>query len=411
MDCDEARRLGWRIRRLRDARGKSLRVIAGLAGMSTTHLWRIEVGQRSPNLAQIAALADALQIAPAELIELRAPAPADRDTDSAIQEVRLAVMAAARHRPGGLVLAVEMLRTRVTALLDAHNRCDREAEIRDALPPLIRDLHTSIAAGRDVAELRDLAVLLHANATVGWLRVAGAAVELRELAAGLASRAAEERDTPQARGLAVWGGVYVLLQAGAVDLARAELDSVRVPTCTPAGMQLAGALALCRSYLAALDSRSGEAEACLEHAAELAERTREINACGLGFGPQDVGAWRVRAALETGDHERAVQIAEGLQPEAHLLRARQPDYWVAYGQALARLRGRQQDAVTAFRAAERISPHHVRRDPVTREVLGELLSRTRRDSPAGRALRSMAYWVGLPGWSTGREPENLTRPR
>jgi hypothetical protein len=35
---------------------------------------------------------------------------------------------------------------------------------------LIRDLHTSIATGRDVAELLDLAVLLHSHATVGWRR-------------------------------------------------------------------------------------------------------------------------------------------------------------------------------------------------------------------------------------------------
>ncbi len=48
-------------------------------------------------------------------------------------------------------------------------------------------------------------------------------------------------------------GLYVLAKAGAVDLARADLDSVSVPTRTPEGMQLVGVLALCRSYLAAVD--------------------------------------------------------------------------------------------------------------------------------------------------------------
>ena len=264
------------------------------------------------------------------------------------------------------------------------------------MPALIRDLHTSIAAGRDVAELLDLAVLLHCNATVGWLRVAGASLELRELAAGLASRAAEDRDTPDARGLAVYAGLYVLATAGAVDLARAELDSVSVPTRTPEGMQLVGVLALCRSYLAAVDSRPGDMGAPLEYAAELAARTGEVNAYGLGFGPQEVGQWRVRTVLEAGDPERAVRIAEGLRPETHLLRSRQAAYWVTYGQALSRLRGRHEDAIEAFRRAELISPHHVLRDPITREVLAELLPRTRRDSPAGRELRGMAYRAGLP---------------
>jgi hypothetical protein len=184
-----------------------------------------------------------------------------------------------------------------------------------------------------------LAVLLHSNATVGWLRVvAPAAIELREMAAELALRAAEQRDTPEARGLAVWGGLYVMVTAGAVDLARAELDSVRVPTRTPEGMQLEGTLVLCRSFLAAVDSRPGDVDAPLEYAAELAVRTGEINAYGLGFGPQDVGQWRARAA-GTGDHELAVLVAEGLRSETHLLRARQADYWVTYGRALARLRG------------------------------------------------------------------------
>lgn len=71
---------------------------------------------------------------------------------------------------------------------------------------------------------------------MGWLRVVGpGAIELREMAAGLALRAAEQRDTPEARGLAVWGGLYVMVTAGAVDLARAELDLVSVPTRTPEG--------------------------------------------------------------------------------------------------------------------------------------------------------------------------------
>jgi hypothetical protein len=62
---------------------------------------------------------------------------------------------------------------------------------------------------------------------------------------------------------------------------------VSVPTCTPEGMQLEGTLALCRSFLAAVNSRPGEVDGPLEYAAELAARTGEINAYGLGFGPQD----------------------------------------------------------------------------------------------------------------------------
>jgi hypothetical protein len=34
VDVDDVRTIGWRLRRVRDERDKSLRVIAGLAGMS-----------------------------------------------------------------------------------------------------------------------------------------------------------------------------------------------------------------------------------------------------------------------------------------------------------------------------------------------------------------------------------------
>lgn len=119
MDTDEARTIGRRLRRLRDARGKSLRVVAGLAGMSTSHLWRIEHGERALDLSELVALAGVLEIAPSELIRLPVPAPANGHTDSAVQAVFLALMAASRDRPGGQVLPVQALRARVTATVDA----------------------------------------------------------------------------------------------------------------------------------------------------------------------------------------------------------------------------------------------------------------------------------------------------
>lgn len=398
MDVDDARTIGARVRQIRGARKKSLRVIAGLAGMSTTQLWRIEHGEHAlDSISEIVALANALQIAPDELVRLPVPAPANGKTDSAVEAVRSAVTAASRDRPGGLVLPVTMLRDRVSATLNAHYGCDREGKVGVTLPALIRDLHTSIAAGRDVAELLDLAVLLHAGATVGWLRVAGAGQGLRSEASLLALRAAQDRDTPTALGLATWGGVYVMVTGGEFDLAQAELDAVTVPTNTPESIQLAGTLALCRSVVASADSRPGDMDAPLELAAELAERIGEGgNAYSLGFGPTNVGIWRMAAAKEARDHERVVRTAEALRPDVYADRSREADYWVSYGGALSHLRGRSDDAVLAFRRAEVISPHHVHRDPFVREALAGLVARSRRDAPAGRELRRMAYQAGLP---------------
>ena len=52
-DADDARLIGWRLQRIRDDRNKSLRVIAGLAGMSYSTLHRIEHGRRVVTLSEI----------------------------------------------------------------------------------------------------------------------------------------------------------------------------------------------------------------------------------------------------------------------------------------------------------------------------------------------------------------------
>jgi len=250
---------------------------------------------------------------------------------------------------------------------------------------------------RDVADLLDLAALLHSQLVEPWLRLAGAPLDLREHVVLLARRAAERRETPAALGVAAQGGVHVALGAGAraFGLAQAELDAVAVPTTDPESMQVAGMLALSRALVASIAGRPVEADAVLAHAGELAERTGEGNAYWMAFGPTNVGLWRIAAAREADDPERAVTIAESLHPEAQPRLGCHANYWVHYGRALARLRGRRDDAVRALRRAETILPHMVQRNPHARETLAELLARAGHDDPVSRELRGMAHRAGL----------------
>lgn len=64
------RAIGLRIRRIREARGKSLQVIAELIGTSAATLHHVEHGRRELSVTEIVALATALQIDPWELIKL-----------------------------------------------------------------------------------------------------------------------------------------------------------------------------------------------------------------------------------------------------------------------------------------------------------------------------------------------------
>ncbi|MGH3984197.1 MAG: helix-turn-helix domain-containing protein [Pseudonocardiaceae bacterium] len=395
VDDDDARTTGRRLRQIRYARRKPLRVVAELAGISKSHLSRLERGERAlDSRAEVVALANALQIAPSELTSIPIPAPGNGGTDAAVETVRVALMAVNHRHPQGQVLPVDALRERVRALVAAGSVGDQERTGRE-LPCLIHDLHTSMAAGRDVAELHELAALLHTQATIGWLRTAGASVDLREQAALLARQSAEERDTPTTLGLAAAGAVRVMLSTGAFDLAQAELDSVTVPTTTLDMMQLAGMLTLYRAEVAAADSRPSDVAPALDHAGELAERTGEGNAYWLGFGPSNTGFCRTSVALDLQDYDMAVSAAEGVHPQQHTNRSRQAAYWAYYGRALARVRGRHDDAVRALYQAERIVPHRVQRDSFARDALAELMMRSRRDA-IGRELRGMAYRAGLP---------------
>jgi transcriptional regulator with XRE-family HTH domain len=229
VDVEDTRTIGRRVKQIRHARSKSQAVVAGLAGISTGHLSRIESGERAlDRRSLIIGLANALEVAPSELPSLPVPVPNDGGTNAAVEAVRHALMAVNHNQPGGQVVAVEALRTRVMTMLDARCRLNRQAEAAEALPDLIRDVHTTRGAGRDVAELLDLTVLLHTQGTGAWLRVVSAPLDLRSQAAALAQQAAQDRDEPTAMGIATVGSVGVLLTAGAFDLAQTALDSVSV---------------------------------------------------------------------------------------------------------------------------------------------------------------------------------------
>jgi transcriptional regulator with XRE-family HTH domain len=397
VDVEDARTIGARLRQIRNSRRKSLRVIAGLAGFSKSKLSCIERGEIAlDSRSDILALADALQIAPSELVRLPVPAPGNGHTDATVEALRLALTAVDYGRAGGLVLPVDVLRDRVRRLQEMR-RCCRFAEAATDLPGLICDLHTTLATGRDIAELLPLAVYLHVQVTSMWLLDAGAPIDMRREVASLARRLAREHGEDVTLGVAALS-IRHLLSQGQFGLAQAQLDAVPLPAATPETAGLVGGLMIRQALVAAADNRLGDAVAAMETAAELAVRfgeTGENDSLGFAFGPTDVGLYRMAIALEAGEPDRAVSIAQTIQPQRHPFKTRQSAYWMDYGRALARVTRRGDEAVLALRKAERLFPIQVQRNPFVREVLAALLTRARRDA-VGRELRGMAYRAGLP---------------
>jgi transcriptional regulator with XRE-family HTH domain len=389
--------IGRRLHAIRKGRRKTLRVVAGLAGISTATLSRIENGKAVlDRLSVIVALADALQVAPSEILALPIPKPGNGHTDSTTEAVRLALDAIDIDKPGGLVLPTEILRDRVTQI-HRQNRACQSAKVGAALPGLIRDLHTTLSTGHDHAELLGLGVHLHVHVTYMWLIVVRAPTDLLRRAVFLARRLAQEHDEPTTVGVAAFGVTDLLVWDGAFELATAELDSVTLPATTADTVGLVAALTTTRAMLAVVADRPADAGAAMDDTADLGRRWGELGEAdplGFGFGPTSVGFRQVRLALEAGEPDRAARIGDGLQPKQNPFPASRVFYHVAYGRALARLPKRYDDAAIAFLRAERIHPQYLYRDPLAREAIAELTTRSKHDA-IGRELRAMAYRAGL----------------
>jgi transcriptional regulator with XRE-family HTH domain len=387
--------IGRRLRQIRQARRKSLAVIAGRAGISTGYLSRLESGDRAlDRRSLIVKLADALEVAPSEITGSAISTPGELDEDRSLNDVRLALLAVSMGEPRGQVATVDALNSRVTEILNAQRDCDY-ALVGARLPELIRDLHTTQSAGPNERAVLRLLVMIHVQGTQAWLGDIGASLDLAWQASNLAQRAAEHLEEPLYRAVSAFGSAFGLLSAGGFDMAARTLAAVDPGTKTSDATQMAGMLALTSSLVLAAQGDHSERQAALEHAADLAGRTGERNAMWFGFGPSNVGVWRMSVALEAGEYAEAAKIAEKVDPNALPSPTRKSAYYREYGRALARLPKQRDAAVMMLRRAERISPARIHRHPFMRAVLAELLVRAKQDA-VGRELRGMAYRAGLP---------------
>lgn len=393
---DNGSEIGRRLRQIRHAQRKSLAVIAGRAGISTSYLSRLESGERAlDRRSLIVALANALEVAPSEITGAALSMPGHLEEDRSLNAVRLALLAVSMNAPLGVVVPADVLETRVSVLMDAQRTC-QYTEVGDTLPQLIRDVHTTLDAGRDVAHVLRLAVLLHVQGTMAWLMDIGASTDLAWQAAALAQRAAERVDDPVSHAVAAFGTAHGLMAAGAFDLAAGTLSSAEAGTGDADALAATGMLTLTSSLVSAASGDRSEQAAALEEADQLAAAVNgDRDPLWFGFNQANVGVWRMSVALESGEHSEAARIAAGINPAELPSPTRKAAYYRDFGRALARLPRRQDDAVLMLRRAEQISPARIHRHPFMRSILAELLVKAKRDA-VGRELRGMAYRAGLP---------------
>ena len=183
------------------------------------------------------------------------------------------------------------------------------------LPGLVRNLHTTLTTSTDHGELLDLAVYLHVHVTRQWLVHAAAPTDLVRRTVFLARRLAQERDEVTTLAVAEFAVADVLLAGRALELGRAELDSVTLPpTTTAATTGLIGLVTACHAMAAVLDRRYGDMAAPMDAAADVAERfgaTSQVDSRGFLFGPVNAGCFRMWLALEADEPDKCQHRAGG----------------------------------------------------------------------------------------------------
>jgi transcriptional regulator with XRE-family HTH domain len=374
-----------------------LTVVAGLTGISPSYLSRLERGERLLDSRRLLwALADALQVAPSELTGQPYP-PADaaqaaghaaaHSLRAVLRDVEIGELDGAGTRPLPELARVVEEADRAAAASDY-------AALGAVVPDLIGDLSVARAGGQGVRR-RLLVRTLH---DAFYLAKDLGHGDLAWAVAGHLDRAAAELGEPSWGALAGFVRSHAVVGEGsrprALRLAERAAEVV-APDEGDAG-QVYG---MCHLSAALQSAATGDTSAAGDHLTEagtVAAHTGEGRFAGLMFGPTNTGIWSLAVHLELGEPGRGVEVARGVNVATIPSAGRQATFYSDLGQALARVRGREAQAVEAIRRAERLAPSRVRTRPSVRGVVTNLLHRAQHDS-AGRELRGLAFRMGIAG--------------
>ncbi|MGH3870499.1 MAG: helix-turn-helix domain-containing protein [Pseudonocardiaceae bacterium] len=403
--ADEWRDVARRLRELRAWRRTSLKVIAELAGISESHLSRLERGERRlDKRSTIAALAAALEVSPSELIgqPVRWEDPAMAEAQATIPALRLALVGTELGQSGtGSARPVGDVVAEVDRCVALRTTCDFAA-MGAMLPGLLADLYATVTVARDEERTVVLGQLIRALNSAMTLAHAFGYADLAYLVTERSAQAADDLGDPAWSAIAAFSRVHALLPLGGHDqayaLAARATDAARSVTGeVSASPALAGYGALCMvsALAAAVTGRTGESDTRLAEAAAVAVRTGETGPDVAYFGPTNVAMYRMTSALERGDIDLAVELAGSVQPAHIASPERRAKHWLDTGRALTALRGREADAVAAFQRSETLAALRLRSNIYAREAITSLLPRVRRDTAVGCELHGIAYRMGL----------------
>ncbi|MFI1869701.1 XRE family transcriptional regulator [Streptomyces jumonjinensis] len=412
MDSD----FGARVHYWRTRRRMTRATFAALMGRSLRWVEELEGGRRQadPQLSVIRLAALRLGVSMDRLVG----EPFDAEC-AALSEIDAVRQALHRHdvitgtSDDGPALPVAQLEQRLfharTGFYAGHF-----AQLSSAIPELLVESTRATERHRGADQLRAYGVLalvldLTEAASIKWGDAelallaghrAAAAAERSANPVVMASAARHLADAMTAHGQPEPAGTFALASADRLhdDLLRAG----------PTGVSVLGMLHLKAALAAAAAAEADDQDpgrfarqvpAQLDQAAEHADRLgRDDNLMWTSFGPTNVRLYRVAAAVQLSEGDRAVSAADDIPAEAlaglprerraHLLTDR------AHGEMQAGLRGR---AVDTLIDAERLAPEEVQCRPRTRTLVEGLRLTGTGTMAADTLLRGLSERCGLPG--------------
>ncbi|KIF69794.1 hypothetical protein HY68_16335 [Streptomyces sp. AcH 505] len=401
MDLPDDLSTGERIRRLRESRGMSRPVLAGMCGRGPDWLKKIESGERElRSHSLLMALAAALQVSDLSVItggvpEVAQSVPLGRLSHPGMPGIWAAVMNRTMSPAPGVPVDVAALQARVDQTWRLwHTSGHQRTEVGALLPDLIRDAERATRTHDEAARRAAHVALSDVYRLTGQATAYVAPAELAWVVADRALTAAQQADSPSAIAAAAWNMGNILREtsypeealrvvAEAAELIRPHLDGA------PDDWRgVYGALQLHAAVTYAREGRDGEAWAAWDRGDQVAKSLPAAYVHpSTVFGRANVDFHAVSVATDLQRSQRALSLADDIDPDTMPSAERRARLWVEVARGHLQ-RGDRTAALHVMQLAAKISIETLAFTPAARTAAADLW----RHAP--RAMRAEAARLG-----------------
>lgn len=411
MDIPAELTTGERIRVLRESRGMSRPVLAGMCGRGADWLKKIESGERIlRSHTLLLQLASALQVADLSVITGAAdgspaqPVPLGRLSHPGMPDIWSAVMTRSLAVPPARPIDPAMLQGRADQTWRLwHTSARNRTEVGALLPSLIRDAETAARTLSGDQRRAALVALSDIYRLTGQATAYVAPAELAWVVADRALSAAQDADQPAAIAASAWNMGNILRETSypeealrvvmeAADLIRPHLDGA------PEDWRgIYGALQLHAAVTAAREGHEGEAWLYWGKGDQVAKSlpASYVHPSTV-FGRANVDFHAVSVATDLRKSQKAVSLAEDLDPDVMPSRERRARLWVEVARGHLQ-RGDRTAALHVMQMAHKIGAETVAYTPSARVVAADLWRNSPRSMRPETGRLAELVGVATPG--------------